>query len=117
MTKRIATRDVQIGGEVVRAGDQVLLCMGAANRDPGVFDRPEEFDITRGANPHLAYGYGMHGCLGGRLATLQAQVAFEHLYSRVERLELLDEALEWQNHSFIIRGLKALPLAVKGGTA
>ncbi len=117
MTKRVATRDVQIGGELIRAGDQVLLCMGAANRDPAVFDRPEEFDIARGPTPHLAYGYGMHGCLGGRLATLQAQVAFEHLYRRAERLELLGDDLEWQHHSFIVRGLKALPVAVRGAAA
>lgn len=116
MTKRIATRDVRVGEELVREGDQVLLCMGAANRDPEVFDRPEEFDITRGANPHLAFGYGMHGCLGGRLATLQAQVAVERLYGRAERLELLQEDLEWQRHSFIVRGLKALPVAVRGAS-
>jgi cytochrome P450 len=117
MTKRVATRDVRIGEEVVREGDQVLLCMGAANRDPEVFDRPEEFDITRAASPHVAYGYGMHGCLGARLATLQAQVAFERLYRRPERLELADEPLEWQRHSFIVRGLKALPVAVRGAAA
>lgn len=117
MTKRVATRDVQIGDAVVREGDQVLLCMGAANRDPEVFERPEEFDIARGSNPHLAYGYGMHGCLGARLATLQAQVALERLYGRAERLELLDERLEWQQHSFIVRGLKALPVAVRSAAS
>ena len=114
MTKRVATRDVQVGEELVREGDQVLLCMGAANRDPEVFDSPDRFDIARGANAHLAFGYGMHGCLGGLLATMQAQIAIARLYSRAERLELLHEDLEWQDHSFIVRGLKELPVAVSG---
>lgn len=113
-TKRLATRDVEIGGQQVSKGDQILLCMGAANRDPEVFPRPDEFDITRDAKGHLAFGYGMHGCLGGLLAELQAGVAFEILYRRRERLELADDQLEWQDHSFIVRGLKRLPVMVRG---
>ena len=116
MTKRVATRDVQVGEDLIRNRDQVLLCMGAANRDPEVFERPEEFDIARHPNPHLAFGYGMHGCLGGQLATLQAQIAFQRLYARREHLVLLEEKLEWQDHSFIIRCLKELPLAIKGAS-
>jgi hypothetical protein len=82
LTKRLATRDVQIGEARIREGDQVLLCLGAANRDPAVFSRPDEFDITRDAKGHLAFGYGMHGCLGALLAELQADVAFECLDQR-----------------------------------
>ncbi|WP_131786891.1 cytochrome P450 [Protofrankia symbiont of Coriaria ruscifolia] len=111
LTKRLATRDVEIGGKQVREGDQILLCLGAANRDPAVFTQPDEFDITRSARGHLAFGHGMHGCLGGLLAKLQAEVAFEHLYRRTERLELLTEQLQWQDHSFIVRGLKHLPVS------
>ncbi len=111
LTKRLATRDVEIGGKQIREGDQILLCLGAANRDPAVFSQPDEFDITRSAKGHLAFGYGMHGCLGGLLAKLQAEVAFEHLYRRAERLELLAEQFEWQDHSFIVRGLKRLPVS------
>lgn len=113
LTKRLATRDVEISGEVIRAGDQVLLCLGAANRDPEVFPAPDEFDLTRGAEGHLAFGHGMHGCLGGLLAELQAEVAFEALSPY--RLELLDEPLEWQDHSFIVRGLKRLPVSWAAG--
>lgn len=113
LTKRLATRDVEIGGERIREGDQVLLCLGAANHDPEVFDRPEEFDVTRDAKGHLSFGHGMHGCLGGMLAELQTHVAFERLYARPERLELLPEPLEWQDHSSIVRGLKRLPVAVR----
>ena len=113
-TKRVATRAAEVGGEQVREGEQVLLCLGAANRDPEVFDRPDEFDITRGARNHLAFGHGMHGCLGGLLAELQAEIAFECLYRRAETLELGSEELEWHDHSFIVRGLKHLPVSVRG---
>ncbi|MEV4411513.1 cytochrome P450 [Catellatospora sp. NPDC049609] len=113
-TKRLATRDVEVGGQQIRTGDQVLLCMGAANRDPEVFARPDEFDITRDARGHLAFGHGMHGCLGGLLAELQAGVVFETLYRRAERLELAGDELEWQDHSFIVRGLQRLPVVVRG---
>jgi cytochrome P450 len=111
LTKRVATREVEVGGEVIQAGDQVLLCLGAANRDPEVFPAPDEFDLTRGVVSHLAFGHGMHGCLGGLLAELQAEVAFETLFRH--RLGRLDEPLEWQDHSFIVRGLKRLPVSVR----
>ncbi|ABD10980.1 cytochrome P450 [Frankia casuarinae] len=114
LTKRVATREVEIDGSRIRAGDQVLLCLGAANRDPAVFSRPDEFDITRDARGHLAFGHGMHGCLGGILAQLQAQVALDRLYRRAERLELLVTQPDWQDHSFIVRGLKQLPVSVRG---
>lgn len=113
-TKRLATREVELGGQRIAPGDQVLVCLGAANRDPEVFTRPDEFDITRDARRHLAFGFGMHGCLGGLLAEAQAAVVFEALYRRPERLELASDELDWQDHSFIIRGLQALPVTVRG---
>jgi cytochrome P450 len=113
LTKRLATRDTVIGDTTIREGDQVLLCLGAANRDPAMFAEPDEFDITRPAHGHLAFGHGMHGCLGGLLARLQAAVAFEYLFARAERLEPLAGPREWQDHSFIVRGLKHLPVAVR----
>ena len=117
MTKRLATRDVEIGGRSIRAGDQVLLCLGAANRDPEAFPDPDRFDIARGATGHLAFGHGMHGCLGGALAELQAGIAFAHLYRRPERMELTGEPLRRQRHSFIVRGLERLPVDVRESAA
>jgi hypothetical protein len=114
LTKRLATRDVEIGGKQVKEGDQVLLCLGAANRDPAVFSQPDEFDITRDARGHLAFGHGMHGCLGGLLAELQAEIAFDCLFRRAGRMELVGEQLEWQDHSFIVRGLQRLPISLRG---
>jgi cytochrome P450 len=114
MTKRLAMSDVEIGGQRIREGDQVLLCLGAANRDPAVFSSPDEFDVTRGATEHLAFGYGMHGCLGGMLARLQAETALGCLYGHGVQLGLLTTQLEWQDHSFIVRGLKHLPVSLRG---
>jgi cytochrome P450 len=114
LTKRLATRDVEIGEKCVREGDQVLLCLGAANRDPAVFSRPDDFDITRSTKGHLAFGYGMHGCLGGMLAQLQAEVAFGRLFRRDECLELGEEEVDWQDHSFIVRGPRQLRVSVRG---
>jgi cytochrome P450 len=110
MTKRLATRDVELAGQHVKTGDQVLLCLGAANRDPAVFDRPDQFELDRTGARHLGFGYGMHGCLGGLLATAQAEIAFGALYRRTVRLEIGTEGLEWQQDSFIVRGLTRLPV-------
>lgn len=116
MTKRLATRDIEIGGQQIRAGDQLLLCLGAANRDPEAFDRPDEFDVGRNTDGHLAFGFGMHGCLGGLLASLQAEAAFGCLYRQGVTLRAggpLDaDGLEWQDHSFIVRGLRRLPVSL-----
>ncbi|WP_327140562.1 cytochrome P450 [Nocardia sp. NBC_01327] len=111
LTKRLATRDVEIGDGIIRTGDQVLVCLGAANRDPEIFERPDEFDLTRDASGHLAFGHGMHGCLGGQLAELVAEVAFAHL-GAVEFAPLAEE-FDWQEHSFIVRGLRNLPVAIR----
>jgi cytochrome P450 len=114
LTKRRATRDLTVGGRLIRAGDQILLGLAAANRDPAVFARPDDFDITRDTRGHLAFGHGMHGCLGGMLAELQAEVAFAALHRRPETLQLQPVELEWQSHSSIVRGLTHLPVAVVG---
>ncbi|WP_307588841.1 cytochrome P450 [Nocardia arizonensis] len=113
LTKRLATRDTEIGGTVIAEGDQVMVCLGAANRDPEVFDRPDDFDITRAAGDHLAFGHGMHGCLGGTLAELQAEIAFDRLFGPDARgdLELRVDRPRYQEHSFIVRGPAALPVA------
>lgn len=116
LTKRLATRDVEVGGTRIPAGEQVLLCLGSANRDPDVFAEPDGFDITRDAKGHLAFGHGMHGCLGGMLAELQAEVAFECLMRRTESIDAATDDLHWQDHSFIVRGLRNLPVSLRSAT-
>lgn len=117
-TKRLALEDIELGGEMVRAGDSLLLCLGAGNRDPARFPDPDRFDIGRDDPAHLALGYGMRACLGGALAHMEAEVALAAIARRVERIELAEpEAeLDWQNHSRILRGLRRLPLRLSGVT-
>jgi cytochrome P450 len=80
--RRTATRDVTLGGQSVRAGQKVQIWEGSANRDADVFDRADEFDITRKPNPHLGFGQGVHYCLGANLARLELRVLFEELLTR-----------------------------------
>jgi len=77
-TARIATTTGQIGTCLVVEGDTLTLSLASANRDPAVFDRPEQFDIRRTENPHLAFGGGIHACLGAPLARLEAQIGMSH---------------------------------------
>jgi len=112
MTKRLAGVDTVVGGETIRAGEQVLLCLGAANRDPAAFERPDTFDVTRPGRAHLAFGHGMHVCLGGLLARLEAEVAFEAVLRHPIRLARPGDPVEWQDHSFIVRRPRRLPVAL-----
>lgn len=115
LTKRLATRNVVIGGETIQAGEHVLVCLGAANRDPAVFARADEFDVTRVPGDHLAFGHGMHGCLGGALAQLQARIALGALLRRHPRLAAPAGEFAWQQHSFLLRGLDSLPVSFGAG--
>jgi cholest-4-en-3-one 26-monooxygenase len=80
---RVATVDTAIAGGQVQAGQQVVLIYGSANRDSSVFDRPEEFDLARTPNNHIAFGFGTHFCLGASLARTEIRVFFEELVRRV----------------------------------
>ncbi|MCF7548573.1 cytochrome P450 [Pseudonocardia sp. WMMC193] len=107
MTKRISTRDVEIGGAPIAAGDHVLLCLAGANRDPAVFPEPDVFDPTRDPGPHLGFGFGMHGCLGGALAEMQARAVLDEVVAA--RLAPVGE-VRWQTESLIVRAPVALRL-------
>ena len=109
MVFRLAREDVEYGGTTIRAGERVHLVLNAANRDPGVFARPDELDIDRGRNRHVSFGPGRHFCLGAPLARLEARVALEGLLRRFERLELGPGPLSWRPE-LVIHGLKALPI-------
>jgi cytochrome P450 len=89
---RHTTRDVEIDGVPIAAGTKVLLLFGAANRDPAHFDDPDRFDIARHPNRHLAFGAGIHHCLGASLGRLETNIALEVALERVAELRLLDEA-------------------------
>jgi len=85
---RYAVEDVELGGVTIRTGDLVIISEGAANRDPAVFEDPEAFDPTRGAKGHLAFGHGMHVCIGQSLARAELRIVFPSLFRRFPDLRL-----------------------------
>jgi cholest-4-en-3-one 26-monooxygenase len=108
---RTATDDVEIRGRTIPAGDEILLMYTSANRDESVFDRPDEFDVLRDPNPHVAFGYGTHYCLGAGLARLEIRVVLEELLARFPDMELADSRTDVRRaRSSFIRGLLELPV-------
>ena len=110
-TMRYAAEDVELGGKVIPRGEVVLAVIAGADRDPRRFDRPDQLDITRTGNRHLAFGKGIHYCLGAPLARLEGQIALGTLVRRMPDLELgaRPEDLVWRP-GLIIRGLRVLPV-------
>jgi len=94
-TFRAAKRDLTVGDKQVRQGDRILLVLGAANHDPAKFADPDRLDIARWPNPHVAFGQGIHVCLGAPLARLEAQEAFLALTQRFPNLRVPDQPLEY----------------------
>lgn len=107
---RVFVEDGDFAGVRVNKGQRVLTMLGAANRDPRQFDHPEVFDIERKNNSHIAFGAGVHACIGSHLARLEAQVAIGSVVSRFPKLELTAEP-EWMSH-FMFHGLQSMPIAV-----
>ena len=108
-TGRTASADVELGGVTVRTGEGVTVFLAAANRDPAHFRDPDRLDITRTDNQHLAFGAGIHYCVGAPLARVEAQIAINTLLRRFPTLTLQDGTPTWRETA-IIRGLMALPL-------
>jgi cytochrome P450 len=110
-TFRFTAEPVEVGGVTIPAGEVVLAALASANRDEERFADPARFDITRRENSHLAFGHGIHFCLGAPLARLEGQVAFETLLARLPELTLAvpAEDLAWRP-GILIRGLVDLPV-------
>jgi cholest-4-en-3-one 26-monooxygenase len=106
--RRTATEDHELHGRALRAGDQLLLMCGSANRDPAAFPDPERFDVTRRHNLHVAFGFGTHFCLGAALARLEIRVMFEELLRRLPDLRLAPWADPRRQPSAFACGLKDL---------
>src|SRR5215213_811559 len=109
--RRIAKEDVEVGGTVIPSGEQATVSLASANRDPGRFANPDVFDITRAdANRHLAFGKGIHVCLGAPLARVEGQVAFDTLFRRFPELRLAVPVEEVRWGSSFLRGFARLPV-------
>jgi cytochrome P450 len=109
---RVAREDVQIAGETVRAGDGILAMINAANRDPEKFKEPDEFNIYRSMMPpHVAFGFGIHQCLGQPLARLEMEIVFNTLPKRIPKLKLAvpESTLEFKRE-VLVHGLTSLPV-------
>ncbi len=109
-TGRVAMSDVEIGGRTMEEGQLAFTMLAAADRDPAVFPNPDALDIARKENRHVAFGYGIHFCLGAPLARAEAQIAFATMLRRLPDLRLEVAEPQWGG-TFILRGLKGLPLA------
>jgi cytochrome P450/predicted ATPase/class 3 adenylate cyclase len=109
-TARVTKTEVQIGDKKIPRHALVVAAIGAANRDPARFADPDRLDITRPDKDHIAFGFGIHFCLGAPLARLEAQIALGTLLRRMPRLALATETPQWRESS-TLRGLKELPIS------
>jgi hypothetical protein len=110
---RILTRDVELHGEKLRAGERAVLLIGSANRDERAFPEPDRFDLLRDTRASLAFGQGTHFCLGASLARLEGVVALEELWRRIPDYEIEPDGIV-RVHSVNVRGFAALPLRFRG---
>ncbi len=109
MVPRHTVQPYAVGDTVVPPGEVLFFMLGAANRDPAVFAEPDRFDITRSPNPHLAFGAGIHYCVGAPLARLEGEIAFARLLARYPTLGCADETPQWRP-LINLRGLERLTL-------
>lgn len=113
-TDRVAREDLELHGYRVKKGDVVGVLLGSANRDPEQFTDPDRLDLGREDNPHLAFGHGVHFCLGAQLARLEGQIAITRLLERFPDLDGERNPRTWKR-SIVLRGLTSLPLDLRIG--
>jgi len=110
--RRVARRDIDVAGQTIDQGSLVIAFAGSANRDPAVFPEPDRLDLARSDNPHLAFGNGIHFCVGAGLSRLEARIVFEQLPRRFPRLRLIaDQPPVWRRN-IAFRGLETLSVRV-----
>jgi hypothetical protein len=111
-TTRVTREPIELGGKTIPSGMIVLGCLGAANRDPRKFTDPDRFDVQRSENKHIAFGIGIHFCLGAALARMEAQIALAQLVKRFPRMRLAPHKLRWMT-GLTFRGVKSLPVILQ----
>lgn len=113
-TFRFASQDVEVHGQPIAKGDRVLVVLGSAARDAQQVKNPDDLDITREMNPHMAFGYGIHYCLGAPLARLEGQIAIGKLLARYPNIKLAvkPEELQWRP-TLLLRSLKHMPVVLE----
>jgi len=109
---RVTRRDIEMHGQVIPAGKLVLAWIGSANHDPHQFSDPERFDISRNPNPHLAFGHGLHFCLGAPLARLEGRIALTYLLETTTTIEVVDS--KWEPRQGLhVHGPASLPVRIQ----
>ncbi len=109
---RIVQQEHALHGKQLKPGERVFILLNAANRDPRAYADPDRVDLSRNGPPHLAFGFGLHICLGFPLARLEGQIALPAVLARRPGMELAGDRLEWLN-SMVFRGMKAMPVQVR----
>ena len=112
-TGRIATSDTIVGGQAIKAGQGIRLLLGSANRDEAQFPNADSFDIRRMPNRHLAFGHGIHFCLGAPLARLEAKIALTLLLERFSTIQRMRDVPLEHVGSFLMYGVKHLPVTLQ----
>jgi len=109
--QRLASEDVEMRGKQIKKDERIRWFMSSANRDPNKFENPDTMDITRWPNPHVAFGSGVHHCLGATIARVEGQEVFKALAERYPNLELKTHDMEYQE-SITFRSIKGLPVSL-----
>jgi cytochrome P450 len=112
---RTPRRDIKIHGKKIEAGKLVLAVIGSANRDPGIFKDSDRFDIRRNPNPHIAFGHGIHSCLGAALARMEARIALGDFFARVKHFERASNEPWEPRKALHVHGPARLPIRLTSG--
>jgi cytochrome P450 len=109
--RRIATEDTELGGQTIKKGDKVIMWYVSGNRDPEMFDDPDTFRIDReNARKHIAFGFGIHRCMGNRVAEMQIRIAWEEILKRFSKIEVVGDPVRIR--SAFVKGYAELPVVV-----
>ena len=107
--QRLASQDVEMRGKTIQKDERIRWFISSANRDPNKFERPDEMDITRWPNPHVAFGAGIHHCLGATIARVEGQEVFRELAERYPDMDLGTYDMEYQPN-ITFRSIKEMPV-------